>query len=85
MLDGRVHMFHPEHYTTRSQDLPKSYKDAGQWHWFRGNSIGLMHPVLGPTSGAVILSETEAQDIDDEEDWLLAELKQQAKRLSSMS
>jgi pseudaminic acid cytidylyltransferase len=79
MLNGRVHMFHPEHYTTRSQDLPKSYKDAGQWHWFRSGCIGQMLPVLGPTSGAVILSEAEAQDIDDEEDWRLAELKHQAK------
>ena len=78
MQDGRVHMFHPEHYRTRCQDLPQSFKDAGQWYWFRSDRIGLMQPVLGPASGA--LSEMEAQDIDNEEDWRLAELKQLAKK-----
>lgn len=75
LSDGRIHMFHPEHYGTRSQDLPKSYKDAGQWHWFRPDRIHQMQPVLGPTAGAVVLTEIEAQDIDDEEDWRIAEFK----------
>jgi pseudaminic acid cytidylyltransferase len=75
MQDGRVHMFQPEHYNSRSQDLIKGYKDAGQWHWFRTGRIHEMKPVLGPTAGAVILTEMEAQDIDDEEEWRLAEFK----------
>ena len=73
--EGRIHMFQPEHYNTRSQDLIKGYKDAGQWHWFRSDRIRQQEPVLGPTAGAVILSEMEAQDIDDEDEWRLAELK----------
>lgn len=81
--DGRVQMFHPEHYNSRSQDLVKGYKDAGQWHWFRPDRIQAMKPVLGPTAGAVVLSEMEAQDIDDEEDWLLAELKYQLRQRES--
>ncbi len=75
LKNGRVHMFHPEHYRSRSQDLEPGYRDAGQWHWFRPERIGNLEPVLGPTAGAVILEEMEAQDIDDEADWRLAELK----------
>ena len=30
---GRVRMLHPEHELTRSQDLPETFHDAGQFYW----------------------------------------------------
>lgn len=78
--NNRLHMFHPEHYNTLSQDLKLSYKDAGQFFWFRTNQINEKVPVLGPSAGGVILSELEAQDIDNEGDWQMAELKYNLRR-----
>ena len=31
--NGRIAMFQPEHYATRSQDLEPAYHDAGQFYW----------------------------------------------------
>jgi N-acylneuraminate cytidylyltransferase len=75
-LEGdRIHMFQPEHYHTRSQELQKAYHDTGQWYWMRSNAMFDKIPVFSPSAAAVIVSDLEAQDIDTEEDWLLAELK----------
>lgn len=73
--DGRLRMLHSEHYSSRSQDLPKTYHDAGQWYWFRTNQIKEKVPILGASSGAVPIPELNVHDIDTEEDWRLAELK----------
>ncbi|MEI6713237.1 MAG: pseudaminic acid cytidylyltransferase [Verrucomicrobiota bacterium] len=74
--NGRVHMFQPEHGNTRSQDLQKSYHDAGQWYWMR--TAAIFEPgftIIGPASMPVIVDEMEVQDIDNETDWRMAELK----------
>ncbi len=77
---GKLRMLHPDHYNSRSQDLPKTYHDAGQWYWFRTERMRDGLPILGPHSGAVIIPEMDAQDIDNEEDWHLAELKYQLRQ-----
>ena len=33
--EGGVEMFFPEHFTSRSQDLPLALHDAGQFYWGR--------------------------------------------------
>jgi N-acylneuraminate cytidylyltransferase len=65
----------PEFAPKRSQDLPPAYHDCGQFYFFKcheflktgklvtGNTIGLEVP------------ESEVQDIDNEEDWKIAEMK----------
>jgi len=68
--EGKVKMIHPEHKRTRSQDLEPTYHDSGQFYWFLF-SKGLS----GKNKGAIIIPETRVQDIDNEEDWLLAEIK----------
>jgi N-acylneuraminate cytidylyltransferase len=68
--NNSVQMFYPEHLKTRSQDLEPAYHDAGQFYWFRTDKI-----LTGTNKGGLIISETEAQDIDTIEDWELAELK----------
>ena len=63
----------PEFSQTRSQDLPPAYHDAGQWYWFRPDL--LTDSLYAPSSAAIFISEMEAQDIDNESDWKLAEIK----------
>ena len=33
LSDGGLEMFHPEHFATRSQDLPVALHDAAQFYW----------------------------------------------------
>lgn len=58
----------------RSQDLTNSYHDAGQFYWMR-KSILQSDSIITSNTGAIVISELEGQDIDDETDWKLAELK----------
>lgn len=71
----KIQMFNPEHLTTRSQDLEKSYHDAGQFYWLNNKEIKKHKKLLTANSGAIIISELDGQDIDNETDWKLAELK----------
>lgn len=70
LTGNQIKMFHPEYYTTRSQDLPPAYYDAGQFYWMKAKS-GLRNG----KKGAIIISELDAHDIDTEEDWAIAEWK----------
>lgn len=73
---GRIHMLQPEHCRTRSQDLVKCYHDAGQWYWMWSDALDdPAFQILGPGSAPVICGEMDVQDVDNEIDWELAELK----------
>jgi N-acylneuraminate cytidylyltransferase len=71
--DSRVEMFHPEHFSARSQDLEPAYHDAGQFYWGRTSAWRNEKRVFGPQATAVILPRYRVQDIDTEEDWEMAE------------
>jgi N-acylneuraminate cytidylyltransferase len=76
--NGRLHMLLPQHVHSRTQDLERTYHDAGQWYWLRTDA--LRDPgfrILGPTAVPVVLDAREVQDIDTEQDWALAEAKYQ--------
>jgi len=73
--DERIQMNFPENLSTRSQDLPPAYHDAGQWYWFLTASFLREQVLMGSSTGSVVLPPTRVQDIDTEEDWALAELK----------
>ena len=73
--DGRLGFVNPEFATTRSQDLPKTYMDAGQFYFFQVDAFLKSKSLLMPKTGAMIISELAAQDIDNEVDWKLAEMK----------
>ena len=74
---NRVKMFWPEHFETRSQDLPEAYQDAGQFCW---QNITLdfeeekNNVVFSEVSIPIILPRHLVQDIDTIEDWNRAEL-----------
>jgi len=67
---GKVEMMHPQNYSMRSQDLEPAYHDSGQFYW-----INQGKDLLDPNKGAFVISEMLVQDIDDTDDWALAELK----------
>jgi pseudaminic acid cytidylyltransferase len=73
--NGLLSMILPEHINSRSQDLMPAYHDAGQWYWFRTAAFLRSGKLFGAVCAPVVLDEMEAQDIDNEEDWKLAEMK----------
>ena len=73
--NGRIHFSSPEFAGSRSQDLPTYYHDSGQFYWLEVPAFLKSKQLITENTGYVKLSEIEAQDIDTEEDWILAELK----------
>ena len=71
----------PEHRLTRTQDLPPAYFDAGQFYWGAAHAWNEHRPIFGARSSFIVLPAERAVDIDDEDDWALAEQKfRQSKR-----
>lgn len=77
--DNKVKMNWPENLNKRSQDLEPLYHDAGQFYWANANLFNQNKKLFTDNSGVIILDELEVQDIDNEIDWKLAELKYQLK------
>lgn len=75
MNDGFVKMIWPENKLKRSQDLKPAYHDAGQFYWINTDRFLKSRSLFTDNSGSIILSELEVQDIDNETDWELAEMK----------
>ncbi len=73
--EGLVKMLHPEHALTRSQDLQKQYHECGQFYIFRNDAFRIQKDTTMERSIPYIIDPVESQDIDNESDWLLAELK----------
>lgn len=71
---GRVEMFFPEHFQTRSQDLEEAWHDAAQFYWGRTTAWLEGRPIFSPEAAAVVLPRSRVQDIDTPEDWECAEL-----------
>ena len=75
LKDEKVSMFYPENFSKRSQDLEPAYHDSGQFYWIKTEAFLKNKRLFTSNSGAIILPETEVQDIDSEEDWKIAEMK----------
>ncbi len=72
---GKLKMIWPENKNKRSQDLETFYHDAGQFYFFNVDKFKQSNELYTESTGFLLLSEYEAQDIDNPEDWLMAELK----------
>ncbi|WP_447044905.1 pseudaminic acid cytidylyltransferase [Vreelandella sp. H-I2] len=70
---GKVEMFHPQHFNTRSQDLEEAWHDAGQFYWGRAEAWLNELPIFSQHSVPVKLPRHRVQDIDTLEDWERAE------------
>lgn len=77
--NGKVSMIDQDNINIRSQDLAASFHDAGQFYWCKTKKVLRAKKLITSNSGAIEISELDAQDIDTEIDWKLAELKYQLK------
>ena len=75
LTNNVVSFFNKEHALTRSQDLEPAYHDAGQFYWCRANSLLKNKTVISEKALGMILPEWQVQDIDNINDWILAEIK----------
>ena len=73
--NGKVKMVWEEHLNSRSQDLEERFHDAGQFYWFNIEHFSEKKKLFTNNSGFIIVDELSVQDIDNETDWNLAELK----------
>lgn len=75
LLDtGGLAMYFPEHFGTRSQDLPEAMHDAGQFCWGRPQAWMNETRVFDADSTMVEIPRWRVQDIDTADDWRRAEL-----------
>ena len=72
--DGGLKMFFPEHFKTRSQDLPEALHDAGQFYWGRPQAWLDQAKIFDSASTVVTLPRWRVQDIDTPEDWEVAQI-----------
>lgn len=65
----------PENQSKRSQDLEPYYHDAGQFYFYNANVFYNNKRPVDFLSKPYVLSDLEVQDIDNMEDWQIAEIK----------
>lgn len=75
MEDGRLEMKWKENLNKRSQDLEKLYHDCGQFYVYQVDKYRAVRGQITEEIVPIIVDEMEVQDIDNEVDWKLAELK----------
>jgi N-acylneuraminate cytidylyltransferase len=73
--DGKIKMIDSNNINIRTQDLPPSYHDAGQFYWMKSEIIKENSKIFTENTGLYLLDEINAQDIDNMVDWEIAELK----------
>ena len=80
--NGRLAMFQPDSYNSRSQDLETAYHDAAQFCWGTINAWLEERPAYGANTVPIVLPRHLVQDIDTEEEWRSAEWKFKAIQAS---
>ncbi len=71
----RLCMVWPENEDVRSQDLETYFHDSGQFYWIKCDQFRLKKKIFTENTGYIELSQIEVQDIDNIDDWHLAEIK----------
>ena len=78
VMDGDKVSYKWEEFSlARSQDLDKIYHDVGQFYVIDVEKFKAVKKLVTKNTGAIVIDELEMQDIDNEVDWKLAELKYQ--------
>lgn len=83
--DHKLKVNWPENIDIRSQDLPSTYYDAGQFYFLDAKKFLIQKKIFTDNVLPIIISELDAQDIDNEEDWRIAELKYKLKNRTNLS
>ena len=71
---GKCCLTNPEFESTRSQDLPELFHDAGAFYWAKASVWMMEKSMYAHNSIPYLLPRYRVQDIDTEEDWIRAEL-----------
>jgi N-acylneuraminate cytidylyltransferase len=75
MKEGRLVFEYPQYLDSRSQDLEPHYHDAGQFVVFRTEKFKANKKLMVGDILPMVISEMEVQDIDNQTDWEIAEMK----------
>ena len=70
---GKMQFLSPEFELTRTQDLEKTYHDAGQFYWGKA-SAWLEHKKMHTDGLGLSIPNWRVVDIDSTDDWIRAEL-----------
>ncbi|WP_432467956.1 pseudaminic acid cytidylyltransferase [Agarivorans sp. Z349TD_8] len=70
---GFISMRQAEHLNTRSQDLSEAFYDTGQFYWGRAGAFLNHTPIYSEKSIGLVVAKNSCVDIDDIQDWALAE------------
>ena len=73
--DGKLSYKWEEFRMSRSQDLEPFYHDAGQFYIYNVEQFLIGNGVIRENIAPIIMNESEVQDIDNYEDWKIAEMK----------
>lgn len=74
LSNGGLKMIFPEHFNSRSQDLPKIYHDTGQFYWAKPTTWKNEMKGFSIKNSIVKIPNFRAHDIDTIEDWQKAEI-----------
>ena len=75
--DEKLVFEYPEFIDARSQDLESEYHDVGQFYCFNINAFKQNKKLMLGNIVPYVVDEMEVQDIDNESDWKIAEIKYQ--------
>ncbi len=75
LREGLLAYQYPEYEKARSQDLEPVYHDCGQFYLCRTKAFRMYRSLITPKTIPLILREEEVQDIDNDSDWNIAEIK----------
>lgn len=77
--DGGMQFLYPQFELTRTQDLEKSYHDAGQFYWGKA-SAWLANKKMHTAGLGMPIPNWRVVDVDTEDDWIRAEMMFKALR-----
>lgn len=75
--ENKIAMFEPKNLDKRSQDLEKAYHDVGQFYMIDTTTFLEKKLLWSDNTGVIVLPSMQVQDIDNQEDWKVAEFKYQ--------
>lgn len=73
--EGRLVFEYPQYLDSRSQDLEPHFHDVGQFYLFRTENYQRNRKLMVGNILPYVISEMEVQDIDNQTDWEIAEMK----------
>lgn len=73
--EGKLKFEYPQYLDSRSQDLEPHYHDVGQFYLFDTEAFYRNKKLMVGDIVPFVIDEMEVQDIDNETDWVVAEMK----------